>query len=117
MCVIFLASLAIVVFVYVEFISINDYSIHVDPLKDLQDLFTMSRISIQNTGKYQLTDIRINFGNNYIEKLGIVLPKQKILVAPPPYLDAIFIVITINEGISVTKTYRTPTKIPGMMGS
>ncbi len=98
-------------------ITSNEYDIFVDPFKDPQDLFIMSRILIQNTGNLPLTNVQIDFGNQQIEKLGTLAPGHKILVSPPVYNDMLFVIVTSDEGIYVKKQYRTPPKMPGMMGS
>jgi len=98
-------------------ITSNEYDIFVDPFKDPQDLFIMSRILLQNTGNLPLTNVQIDFGNQQIEKLDTLAPGHKILVSPPVYNDMLFVIVTSDEGIYVKKQYRTPAKMPGMMGS
>jgi len=97
--------------------SLKEYDIFVDPFKDPQDLFTMARITIQNTGKQPLTNVRVNFGGGDFQNLGTLIPGQKILISPPSDNEMKFVTITSDEGIFVSKAYRFPTKMPGMMGS
>lgn len=114
-----ITTLSVVIFVLVlntQIISDN-YSILVDPFKDPQDLFVMSRVLVENIGNKPLTNVKINFGNEQIEKLGTLVPGQKILVSPPSSSDMSFVIVTSDEGIYVKKYYRTPSKMPGMMGS
>jgi len=89
----------------------------VDPFKDEQDLFVMARVIIQNVGNQPLTNVRANFGGGDIQELGTLTPGQKIIVSPPPDNALEFVMITADEGIFVSKAYRTPIKLPGMMGS
>jgi len=98
-------------------ISSEEYEIFVDPFKDEQDLFVMARVIIQNVGNQPLTNVRANFGGGDIQELGTLTPGQKIIVSPPPDNALEFVMITADEGIFVSKAYRTPTKMPGMMGS
>ncbi len=98
-------------------ISSEEYEIFVDPFKDKQDLFVMARVTIQNVGTQPLTNVRANFGGGDIQELGTLTPGQKIIISPPPDNVLEFVMVTADEGIFVSKAYRTPIKMPGMMGS
>jgi len=98
-------------------ISSEEYAIFVDPFKDEQDLFVMARVIIQNVGNEPLTNVRANFGGGDIQELGTLTPGQKIIISPPPDNALEFVMVTADEGIFVSKAYRTPIKMPGMMGS
>lgn len=95
----------------------QQYEISVDPFKDPQSLFTMARVTIQNTGSEPLTNVRVNFGAGQIQELGTLKPGQKIIASPPSDNPMEFVIVTANEGIYVDKVYRIPSKMPGMMGS
>jgi hypothetical protein len=95
----------------------EEYAIFVDPFKDEQDLFVMARVTIQNTGNQPLTNVRANFGGGDIQELGTLVPGQKIIVSPPTENKMEFVMVTADNGIFVNKAYRTPSKMPGMMGS
>ena len=95
----------------------QQYEISVDPFKDPQSLFTMSRVTIQNTGSEPLTNVRANFGAGQIQELGTLKPGQKVIISPPSDNPMEFVIVTSDEGIYVTKAYRLPSKLPGMMGS
>ena len=98
-------------------ISSEEYAIFVDPFKDEQDLFVMARVTIQNVGNEPLTNVRANFGGGDIQELGTLTPGQKIIVSPPTDNALEFVMVTADEGIFVSKAYRIPIKMPGMMGS
>jgi len=98
-------------------IASEEYAIFVDPFKDEQSLFVMARVTIQNTGSLPLTNVRANFGGGDIQELGTLKPGQKIIVSPPSENDLLFVMVTADEGIFVSKAYRTVVKMPGMMGS
>ncbi len=98
-------------------ITSEEYEISVDPFKDEQDLFVMARVIIHNIGNKPLTNVRANFGGGDIQELGTLTPGQKIIVSPPPENPMEFVMVTADEGILVNKAYRTPIKMPGMMGS
>ena len=101
--------------------SAKDYAIDVDPMKDNQYLFNTARVTLTNTGKLPLTNIAVNYGGsgsaNAIEKLAILPPGEKVLLSPPENSPLQSVTVTADHGLSVTKAYRTPWKIPGMMGS
>ncbi len=98
-------------------ISSEEYAIFVDPFKDEQDLFVMARVTIQNVGNEPLTNVRANFGGGDIQELGTLTQGQKIIISPPPDNAMEFVMVTADEGIFVSKAYRIPIKMPGMMGS
>ena len=95
----------------------QDYDIFVDPLKDQQSLFTMARVTIQNTGTQALTNVKVNFGDGDILELGTLDVGKKILVSPPSENKMEFVQVSADNGIFVSKVYREPPKMFGMMGS
>ncbi len=101
-------------------ISAKDYAIDVDPIKDSQNLFSTSRVIITNTGKLPLTNIIVNYGgggNHATEKLASLSPGEKVILSPPDGSPLKSVKVTTDQGLILTKDYRTPLKIPGMMGS
>jgi hypothetical protein len=104
-------------------IATKDYAIYSDPIKDNQNLFNTARVTVTNTGKLPLTNIVVNYGGsisggaNAIEKLASLSPGEKVLLSPPESSALQSVTVTAGHGLSVTKAYRTPFKIPGMMGS
>ncbi len=98
-------------------VATQDYDIFVDPLKDQQSLFTMARVTIQNTGTQPLTNVKVNFGDGDILELGTLDVGKKILVSPPPENKMEFVQVSADNGIFVSKAYREPPKMFGMMGS
>ena len=115
--VIVILGIVIGLFVTKGVISSEEYEIFVDPFKDEQDLFVMARVTIQNIGNQPLTNVRANFGGGDIQELGTLTPGQKIIISPPPDNALEFVMVTAEEGILVSKAYRIPIKLPGMMGS
>jgi hypothetical protein len=101
-------------------VATKNYSIDVDPIKDNQNLFNTARVTVTNTGKLPLTNIIVNYGGtaaNTIQKLALLSPGEKVLLSPPESSALQSVTVTADHGVSVTKAYRTPIKIPGMMGS
>jgi len=95
----------------------QEYDIFVDPLKDQQSLFIMARVTLQNTGTQPLTNVKVNFGDGDILELGTLGVGKKILVSPPPENKMEFVQVSADNGIFVSKAYREPPKMFGMMGS
>jgi hypothetical protein len=102
-------------------ISTKDYAIDIDPIKENQNLFSTARVTLTNTGKLPLTNIAVNYGGsgtaNAIEKLALLSPGEKVLLSPPENSPLQSVTVTADHGLSITKAYRIPWKIPGMMGS
>lgn len=94
-----------------------DYNLEIDPLKDEQNLFSTARVALSNTGKLPLTNIVINYGGQSTESVASISPGQKLLLSPPENVPLDFVTVTTSEGLNMTKMYRTPIKLPGMMGS
>ena len=92
----------------------------IDPTKDNQNLFNTARVTVTNTGKLPLTNIVVNYGGGSggtIEKLASLPPGEKVLLSPPENSALQSVTVTADHDLSVTKAYRSPFKIPGMMGS
>ena len=98
-------------------VSTQDYDIYVDPLLDEQGMFTMGRVTIQNTGSQPLTKVYVNFGAGDTLKLGTIKAGQKIIVSPPPENPMEFVMVSADNDIFVNKAYREMPKMVGMMGS
>ena len=95
----------------------KDYEIFVDPIIDKQNLFDIGRVTIQNTGSKPLTNIHINFGDGDTLDLQILEPGDKILLSPPSENSMEFVMVSADNDVFVSKGYRTPPKMVGMMGS
>lgn len=109
--------LTITLSLYQRIFSSQDYAIDVDPFKDPQNLFVTARVIIQNIGAKPLTNVIVNYGDGNVLNLGTLTPGQKVILSPPSENSLRQVKVTADNGISVTKSYRIPTKIPGMMGS
>jgi len=98
-------------------IATQDYDIYVDPLIDEQSLFVMGRVIIQNTGSQPLTNVKVNFGGGDTLELGTLDAGEKVILSPPDENEMKFVQVTADPDIFVSKAYRTPPKMVGMMGS
>jgi hypothetical protein len=77
-------------------------------------------VTVTNTGKLPLTNIVVNYGGtgaSAIQRLASLSPGEKALLSPPESSTLQSATVTADHGVSITKDYRTPIKIPGMMGS
>ncbi len=98
-------------------IAIQDYEIFVDPLIDKQNLFITGRVTIQNTGGQPLTNVWVDFGQGQTLRLGTLEAGKKVIVSPPSGSEMEFVRVFADPDIFVSKTYREPLKMVGMMGS
>lgn len=98
-------------------ITTQEYEIEVDPFKDPQNLFITARVMIQNTGSKPLTNVLVNFGDGQVQSLGTLTPGQKVILSPPENNSLHIVSVSADNVVSVTKEYRIPPKMVGMMGS
>lgn len=110
-----------VVVIYNVLISVpfKQYSLEVDALKDPQSLLVNSRVVLKNNGKQALNDIYIVYDSNrnLTENLLRIEPGQTIILSPPQGALLNNVTVFTGEGISVDKAFRSPIKMPGMIGS
>lgn len=111
------AVIAVVLLSSIFAVATQEYALSVDPIKDNQYLFNTARVTVTNTGKLPLTDVVVNYDGNAIQKLSSISPGEKVLLSPPGNSPLQSVTVTADHGLSLTKAYRTPWKIPGMMGS
>jgi hypothetical protein len=100
----------------ITFSNRNDFDLDIDALKEEQSLFIHTRVTITNTGKQPLTNIKVNYGNK-TETVSLLEPGQSFPLSPPAGSNLQRIIVTSDQGINITKEYRTPITMPGMMGS
>ena len=95
----------------------EEYSLSVDPTKEKQTLFIMARVSLENSGTKSLTNVELNFDDGDKIYLGTLKPGQYEIISPPQGNSLQYVIVTSNEGVYVSKVYREPVAMPGMMGS
>ncbi len=98
------------------FLNKKEFDLNIDALKEQQSLFTHTRVTLTNTGKQPLTNIKVDYGNKS-ETVKSLDPGQAYPLSPPAGSNLQRIIVTSDQGINITKEYRTPIAIPGMMGS
>lgn len=95
----------------------QDYSLSVDALKDEQSLFTDARVVLSNTGRLPLTNVVVDFGGGQTEVVGTMEAGTKRTVSPPEDAQLQSVTVTADPEIRKVQEYRTPIKLPGMIGS
>ena len=98
-------------------IAIQDYDIYVDPLIDRQNLFVTGRVTVQNTGGEPLSNVRVNFGGGDTLDLGTLDAGDRVILSPPSGNPMEYVAVSAEPDIYVSKVYREPPKMVGMMGS
>ena len=109
-------AVAIVSYLMLTNLVREEYSLGVDAMKDEQSLFINTRIILDNTGRLPLTHITVDYGSKN-ETINVLNPGEKIGLSPPEGSDLNIVKITADHGINITKDYRKPIKLPGMIGS
>lgn len=95
----------------------KNFALDVDPIKDNQNLFNTARVTVTNTGKSTLNHIRVIYDDKSTENINSLSPGEKIMLSPPNNSSLESVTVIADHGLKVTKSYRSPLKIPGMMGS
>lgn len=109
------------VFIFNIVISIPNqkYSLTVDPIKDPESLFVNSRVILKNTGLNPLNNLLITYDDNlkFTQNVNIIHSGETIILSPPTGALLNSIDVKSSEGISIHKDFRSPMKMPGMIGS
>jgi archaellum component FlaF (FlaF/FlaG flagellin family) len=95
----------------------KNFALDVDPIKDNQNLFNTARVTVTNTGKSTLNHIRVIYDGKSTENINSLSPGEKVMLSPPNNSSLESVTVIADHGLKVTKSYRSPLKIPGMMGS
>ena len=111
-------AVAIIAIVLIMQTPSEKYSISLDPFIDPQTLVTNTHVTVQNTGQEPLTNVRVDYGDgSKPDILPVLNPGEKVILSPPSDNSLQSVTVTTDEGISVTKPYRSAPKMVGMMGS
>jgi len=96
----------------------KDHDLSVDALKDEQSLYTNTRVVVKNVGRMPLTDLVVDYGSGYKEPLVPLLrPGETMNFSPPDGVQLDHVTVTAEPGIKIVQPYRSPIKLPGMIGS
>ena len=112
------ATVAIVVTMLIIQGPTEEYAIFLDPFKDKQSLVTDTHVTVQNIGKESLTNVKVDYGgSSKPDVIPVLKPGEKVILSPSEGSDLQEVTVTTDQGVHVTKPYRTPISMPGMMGS
>jgi hypothetical protein len=106
-----------VVAMFASALPIKDYDLSVDALKDEQSLFTNARVVIKNTGRLPLTNVLVDYGNKTEPLIEVLQPGDSRTLSPPEDVQLDQVRVTAEPSIKIVQLYRTPWKLPGMIGS
>jgi hypothetical protein len=95
----------------------KDYDLSIDALKDEQSLFTNARVIIKNTGRLPLTNVLVDYGGAREPVIDILHPGDTLTLSPPEGVQLNHVTVTAEPNIKIVQSYRTPWKLPGMIGS
>ncbi|MFQ5941061.1 MAG: hypothetical protein ACE5KA_05110 [Nitrososphaerales archaeon] len=95
--------------------STEEYALDVDAFKDQADLMGFGRVILTNTGRSTLTNIVVDFGD-YKETLPNLPAGEKWIASPRGDRQLDHVTVTADNGIRITKEYRTAPRLPGMIG-
>ncbi|MHB8603046.1 MAG: hypothetical protein ACYC6W_02405 [Nitrosotalea sp.] len=107
---------AVTIFLVFSFLPIiptsAKYSISVDPVIVKDEMGTETHVAIKNTGTDALTNVVVHYGGTAKSDIIAVLdPGEKISLSPPDGSELDVVRITTDQGINMTKEYRTPTSV------
>ena len=110
---------SIIIYNLINSIPTRNYSLEIDALKDPESLHVNSRVVLKNSGIQTLNDINIVYDKNIKlnEKINTIKPGETIILSPPSGASLNSVNIKTKEGIDINKEFRSPIKLPGMMGS
>lgn len=115
-CVAGVVSISIIIYFVIQYYQRPDYVLEVDAMREDQSLFTNTRIILTNAGKEPITNVTVFYGVKN-ETIQTINPGDKISLSPPEGSNLNVVRIIADNGINITAGYRTPIKMPGMMGS
>jgi hypothetical protein len=95
----------------------RDYDLSVDALKDEQSLFTNARVVLKNTGRLPITNVLVDYGAAKEPMIAVIQPGESLSLSPPEGVQLDTVHVKAEPGIEITQQYRTPIKLPGMIGS
>lgn len=115
-CIAGVVSVTFVSYLIIQYYQRPDYLLEIDAMREDQSLFTNSRIIVSNVGKQPVTNIFVDYGIKN-ETILNINPGERISLSPPEGSNLNLVKIVADNGINITSGYRTPIKMPGMMGS
>lgn len=94
---------------FLPMIPMSEYSISVDPIIVKDEMGTETHVTIKNTGMSELTNIVVHYGGTAkSDIIPTLTPGEKISLSPPEGSELVQVRVTADQGIDITKEYRTP---------
>ena len=89
------------------------YDISVDPIIVKDSMGTETHVSVKNTGRDALTNVKVEYGGTAKpDIIALLSPGQKISLSPPMGSDLTSVRVTADQGIDVTTPYHQPASAP-----
>lgn len=109
-----LAAIALVfIFSFLLTTPTQKYDIAVDPIIVKDSMGTETHVTVKNTGRDTLTNVKVDYGGTAKPDLIPTLnPGDKVSLSPPQGSDLTEVRVTDDQGLDVTEPYRTPTSVP-----
>jgi hypothetical protein len=109
----------VIIFNLVISIPTRNHSLEIDALKDPESLVVNSRVVLKNSGLQPLSDVSIVYDNNlkFNETISTIRPGETVILSPPAGTSLKTVHVKTNEGLDIVKEFRSPIKLPGMIGS
>ena len=109
----------VIIFNLVISIPTRNHSLEIDALKDPESLVVNSRVVLKNSGLQPLSDVSIVYDNNlkFNETISTIKPGETVILSPPAGTSLKTVHVKTNEGLDIVKEFRSPIKLPGMIGS
>jgi len=87
-----------------------DYALDVDAFVDNDCTMLIYRVVISNIGRYDITDVSIDYGT-YKEFIPIIRVGEKVMLSPNENANKDHVIIDANPNIHIVKEYRSLPKM------
>jgi hypothetical protein len=88
------------------------FKILVDPIIVTDHMGTETHVALRNLGMNTLTNVTVHYsGTTRSDVIPVLNPGEKVSLSPPDGSDLGSVTVTTDQGIDVTKPYRTPTSL------
>ncbi len=103
-------ALMLMVFLINVQLQVNDYALAVDAFVDNDGSTLIYRVVISNVGRYDITDINIDYGT-YKEFIPMIRVGEKTILSPKDDANKEYVTISANPNIHIVKEYRSLPKM------
>jgi len=87
-----------------------DYALDVDAFVDNDGTMFIYRVVISNIGRYDITDVSVDYGT-YKEFIPIIRAGEKVMLSPNENANKDHVIIDANPNIHIVKEYRSLPKM------